>query len=310
MMRIAMVVTPFTESNLRLAAQVGVTDIVGRYPPTLSLTIGQLKQRVEAAGMQLTVFEGYIPHDQIVHGRPGRDEQIELWTSLIKDLGKAAVEVICYNFIPDGDWSRTSVTQPQRGGALVTGFDIDTFKRPTSETVSREQLWDNLEYFLKRIIPVAENAGIKLAMHPDDPPMGSLAGQDQIISSVEGFDRLFQISSSPVNGMCFCQGTFAEMGVSIPETIAYFGDHIHFVHFRDVDGTVPRFAETFHDNGITDMAAAIRAYRSIGFDGPMRPDHVPVLEGETTENSGYTMLGRLFAVGYMKGLMEATANGA
>ena len=106
----------------------------------------------------------------------------------------------------------------------------------------------------------------------------------------------------------FCQGTFAEMGVSIPETITHFGDHIHFVHFRDVDGVVPRFAETFHDNGITDMAAAIRAYRSIGFSGPIRPDHVPVLEGETTENSGYTMLGRLFAVGYMKGLIEATTN--
>ena len=307
-MRIAMVATPFTESNLRLAAQVGVTDIVGRYPPTLNLTIDQIKQRVEAEGMRLTVLEGNIPHDQIVHGGPGRDAQIDLWVSLIQDLSKAAVEVICYNFMPNDDWARTSVTQPQRGGALVTGVDIDMFKRLDCETVSREQLWDNLEYFLKRIIPVAENAGVKLAMHPDDPPMSSLGGQDQIMSSVEGFDRLLQISSSPVHGMCFCQGTFAEMGVSIPETITHFGDHIHFVHFRDVDGVVPRFAETFHDNGITDMAAAIRAYRSIGFSGPIRPDHVPVLEGETTENSGYTMLGRLFAVGYMKGLIEATTN--
>ena len=308
-MRIAMVVTPFTESNLRLAAQIGVTDIVGRYPPSVGLTLDRIKEMVEAAGMRLTVLEGYVPHDQIVHSRPGSDEQIQLWVSLIKDMGKAGVQVLCYNFIPAGDWSRTSVTQPQRGGALVTGFDIDAFNRPAGQTVSSEQLWDNLEKFLKRIIPAAEDAGVKLAMHPDDPPMGCLAGQDQIMSSVADFDRLFHISASPVHGMCFCQGTFAEMGVAIPQTIANFADRIHYVHFRDVDGTVPRFAETFHDNGITDMPAAIRAYRSIGFDGPMRPDHVPVLEGETNENAGYTMLGRLFAVGYMKGLIQATANG-
>ena len=309
-MRIALVVTPFTESNLRLAAQIGVTDIVGRYPPNVGLTFDQLKQRVDAVGLRLTVMEGYVPHDQIVHNRAGRDEQVKLWLSLIQDMGKAGVEVLCYNFIPAGDWSRTSVDQPQRGGALVTGFDIGQYRQPPGDTVSGEQLWDNLEGFLKQIIPAARDAGVKLAMHPDDPPMGCLAGQDQIMSSAAGFDRLFQIDSSPTNGMCFCQGTFAEMGVSIPDTIAHFADRIHYVHFRDVDATVPRFAETFHDNGITDMAAAISAYRSIGFDGPMRPDHVPTLEGESTDNAGYTMLGRLFAVGYMKGLIEATAHGA
>ena len=124
-----------------------------------------------------------------------------------------------------------------------------------------------------------------------------------LIRSQPRWPQRFYFHTDARTGRCI---TDYECGTGI----AHFADRIHYVHFRDVDATVPRFAETFHDNGITDMAAAISAYRSIGFDGPMRPDHVPTLEGESTDNAGYTMLGRLFAVGYMKGLIEATAHGA
>lgn len=104
--------------------------------------------------------------------------------------------------------------------------------------------------------------------------------------------------------MTFCQGNFAAMNVDIPETIRHFGDRIHFVHFRDVEGDADRFVETWHDDGPTDMRAAMEAYQDIGFNGPMRPDHVPTMAGEDNSNPGYQTNGRLFAIGYMRGLLE------
>jgi mannonate dehydratase len=144
-------------------------------------------------------------------------------------------------------------------------------------------------------------------MHPDDPPLPEMLGKPRIMNSVESFDRLMRLAPSKVNAICFCQGTFATMGVDIPQTIRRFGSHIQYVHFRDVRGNPQSFVETFHDNGPTDMAAAMRAYREIGFNGPIRPDHVPQLVDEDEGEPGYTMLGRLFAYGYIRGLMHATA---
>ena len=124
--------------------------------------------------------------------------------------------------------------------------------------------------------------------------------------NVSGFDRLLKLAPSAANGICFCQGSFATMNVDIPATIRRFGSSIQYVHFRDVRGNPSAFAETFHDNGPTDMAEAMRAYREIGFQGPIRPDHVPQLVGEDDGEPGYTMLGRLFAYGYIRGLMHAS----
>jgi mannonate dehydratase len=179
---------------------------------------------------------------------------------------------------------------------------------PESERIYKDELWANLEYFLKRVLPVAEGAGVRLAMHPDDPPTRTIRGCDQIMNSVEDFEKLVELVPSPSNGICFCQGTFAEMGADIPATIRRLGPHINYVHFRDVIGTLPRFQETFHDNGKTDMYAAMEAYHEIGFQGVARPDHVPIMQGEEGDGRGYTMLGRLFAVGYMRGLIHAVAH--
>jgi mannonate dehydratase len=158
---------------------------------------------------------------------------------------------------------------------------------------------------LSELIPVAEQAGVTLCMHPDDPPLPEFLGRARIMNSVAGFERLVKLAPSPRNAICFCQGTFATMGVDIPATIKKLGPHIKYVHFRDVRGTPENFVETFHDNGPTDMAAAIRAYREVGFDGPIRPDHVPQMVGEEDGEPGYTMQGRLFAYGYIRGLMDA-----
>ncbi|OYW24373.1 MAG: hypothetical protein B7Z55_02370 [Planctomycetales bacterium 12-60-4] len=174
-----------------------------------------------------------------------------------------------------------------------------------SETITANALWTNLERMLAELLPAAEKHGVTMVMHPDDPPLAEFAGKARIMNSVENFERLMRLSPSRHNAICFCQGTFAEMGADIPAAIRRLGAHIRYVHFRDVRGNAECFAETFHDNGPTDMVAAMRAYRDIGFTGPMRPDHVPQLDGEEDGEPGYTMMGRLFAYGYMRGLIQS-----
>ena len=178
--------------------------------------------------------------------------------------------------------------------------------------VTREQMWQGLQYFLDAVVPEAEAAGVRLAMHPDDPPQREDRNLPRIMSSVEAFRRLLSLYPSPHNGITFCQGNFALMpevidgATSIPDLIREFGaENIPFVHFRDVKGTVEHFQETFHDAGQTDMPACMDAYYDIGFAGAMRPDHVPTLAGELNTRPGYETLGRLFAIGYIRGLEQS-----
>lgn len=226
-------------------------------------------------------------------------------------MGRAGIPIYCYNFMAVFNWLRTSTAVRGRGDALVTRFDAaDLANAPPTYagTTDDEEMWENFRYFLHRALPVAEKAGVKLALHPDDPPMSPVMGLARIIRSVDAFKRVLDIADSPSNGITFCQGNFAAMGnVDLPETIRWFGSRkkIFFSHFRDVRGSVPAFEETFHDDGKTDMAACIRAYLDIGYDGPMRPDHAPTMEGESNDQPGYMMRGQIFAIGYMKGLIDA-----
>lgn len=307
-MRIGIVLTPISDHHLRLASQVGVSDVVIRYPGLEYSDLADQKARIESFGLRVSVVEGYLPIEDIKLGGPRRDAEIEQMKTLVRNMGRAGIGLLCYNFIAGGDWARTSVDEKGRGGALVTGFDLSALPGASSSTAdlpSADRLWENLAFFLERILPVAEECGVTLAMHPDDPPISNFQGYPRIMNSVESFERLLGLSSRPANGICFCQGTFAEMGVDIASTIRRLGSHIRYVHFRDIRGTSSRFVETFHDEGQTDMVAAMRAYRDIGFEGAIRPDHVPQLSGEEEGEAGYTTLGRLFAVGYMRGLMQA-----
>jgi mannonate dehydratase len=302
-----MVCTPLSDENLRLAAQIGVTDIVGRYPGNEFEDLQRMDDQVAKFGMKLSVIEGYLPMDRIRLGQPGREEDMETMIKFVRNMGKLDVPVLCYHFVGRDDWTRTSWNVEDRGGALVSEFNLDDFDAPDDEgaPTTDDHAWVGLEYFLNVILPVAEDAGVKLAMHPADPPISPLYGLSRVFCDVPAFDRLCEMSDSPSNGICFCGGCFSEMGVDVPATIRRFGDRITFAHFRDVVGVVPKFQETFHDKGQTDMAEAMRAYKDIGYTGLMRPDHVPRLEGEQGEGTGYSMMGRLFAVGYMRGLMHA-----
>jgi mannonate dehydratase len=175
--------------------------------------------------------------------------------------------------------------------------------------VTEDHLWASLEYVMKAIVPVAEEAGVTLALHPDDPPISPIRGVGRILTSPDAMMRAIELVPSARNQVTFCQGSFATMGADIPKEIRRFGerDAIGFVHFRDVRGTPAKFVETFHDDGQTDMFEAMRTYRDVGFRGVVRPDHVPTMAGEANDAPGYQILGRLFALGYIKGLVEATA---
>ena len=144
-------------------------------------------------------------------------------------------------------------------------------------------------------------------MHPDDPPLSPFRGLARIMRSIDNYQRLLDLYPSPVNGIALCQGNFTLMTDDLPAVIRKFGQQkkIFFVHFRDVQGTPGKFVETFHDNGKTDMYACMKAYKEVGFDGVCRPDHVPTMAGDSNDRPSYSNVGRLFAIGYLRGLQEA-----
>ena len=318
MMQLAEYLQPFPDVNWDLSRQAGVTHAVAPVPPDGPdgagwdyLPLLRMQQRFADAGLTLAVIETGFPwlHNGKL-GRPGGDEEIARCQTLIRNLGAIGVPIICWNFMAVFNWTRTSTTIPSRGGALVTGYDHALMANaPNTEAgvVTEDQLWASLARVMEAIVPVAEEAGVTLALHPDDPPISPIRGVSRILTTPEAMLRAIDLVPSPNNVLTFCQGTFSTMGADVPAEIQRCGERgaIGFVHFRDVRGGPARFAETFHDDGQTDMYAAMRAYRDVGFRGVVRPDHVPTMAGERNDAPGYQTLGRLFALGYIKGLMEA-----
>jgi mannonate dehydratase len=307
------------DHKIRLAAQIGIRHAIVTVSPALKAVprrqyeaaLGKIKDDLRTAGMVFAGVESHpVPAERIKLGLPGRDEEIENYIAAIRALARAGVPMICYNWMAGIGWYRTRTDLPGRGGALLSEFDNAAANREGLTEwgkVSEERVWSNLEYFLKAVIPVAEQAGVKMALHPDDPPISPLRGIGRILTSAANYRRVMNIVPSPVNGITFCQANFRLMGEDIAALAREWcaQKKIFFVHFRDVEGTREHFRETFHDDGPVDLAQMLRIYHECGFEGPIRPDHAPTLDGESNDKPGYAMGGKVLAIGYMKGAMDA-----
>jgi mannonate dehydratase len=320
MIQLAEMLPPTPSALWTLARQMGLEWAVGGLPfddpqngsdrPWDFMPLLRMKQRYESAGFKLAVIEARPPYNLVKRGLPDREREIAAICTLIENMGKLGIPVWCYEWMTDFNWVRTNTSTPARGGSIVTSFDNALLRDapPTEQgPISEDELWANLDYFLRRVVPVAEKSNVKLAMHPDDPPLSPIRGVARIMRSVENYQRLVDLVPSPVNGITLCQGNFTLMTQDLPGVIRHFGQQqkIFFVHFRDVRGTPEKFQETWHDDGQTNLLACMQAYREIGFEGVLRPDHVPTVEGDNNDRPGYSAFGRLYANGYIRGLRDA-----
>lgn len=244
-------------------------------------------------------------HDHIKAGDRKRDESIEKAIKMLPIMEELGIKTICFNFMAHVGWTRTNSRFPERGGACVTEFDLNEFV-PVNAKITEKQLWENYTYFLKALVPEAEKHGILLALHPDDPPLPRLGDVERIFVTPENVHKgVFEILPSPNLGVTFCQANFYLMGADIKQLAKDWAEKIFFVHFRNTTGVPEHFRETFHDNGEIDMADVMRAYVEAGINVPVRVDHVPTLAGEASSLPGYDALGRMFAIGYLKGILDA-----
>lgn len=282
-----------------------------------------LKSAINAEGLELAAIENLDPshwHDVLLDG-PRKQQHLENVKTIIRTLGKAGIPVLGYNFSIAGVWGH--IQGPwARGGAESVAFlgaegpketpipkgqvwnmtyDPDA-PAGTVGTVTSEQLWQRLSDFLHAVVPVAEEAGVRLAAHPDDPPMPSIRGASRLVYQPHLYQKLLDIYPSPSNALEFCQGTIAEMSEGdVYEAIDQYTRQkaIAYVHFRNVKGKVPKYHEVFIDEGDVDMIKALRIYRRNGYDGVMIPDHTPQMTCAASWHAGMA-----FALGYIRGILN------
>lgn len=297
--------------------------------------IMELKEKIEASGLTLEVIESVPVHEDIKLGLPTRDTYINNYKETLRNLGKAGIKVVCYNFMPVFDWTRSDLAYPLPDGSNALIYDEKTVEKmnPTSgdlelpgwdcsygegglggvlkqyENVTEEDLWENIGHFLREIIPVAEESDVKMAIHPDDPPW-SIFGLPRIIRDKASLERFLKLVDNPYNGLSLCSGSLgASADNDIAELVRHFGGmgRIHFAHMRNVKLTGEKsFEESAHltSAGSLDMFDIMKAYHEVGFDGPMRPDHGRMIWGETGR-PGYGLYDRALGATYLNGIWEA-----
>ena len=298
---------------LKFAKQFGATDILLNHADLPGANgrwelqdLVKLRLMVESHGLKLSALEN-VPkyfYDHVMLNGPKRDEQIENMIYTIRNIARAGIPIFGYNWMPSLVWR----TEPKliRGEAEATAFD-DSVAQKMPLTHEREytdeEVWENLEYWIKIITPIAEEEGIRLGIHPCDPPVPKLGGVPMLLRSFDSYKRLIEIYPSDSNAIEFCQGTFSEMNEDIYEMIRYFGERkkILYVHFRNVSGQVPKFHEEFINTGYVDMYKAMKIYHEVGFDGFFIDDHVP----STYKDTPWGHRGRAFANGYIQAMIEA-----
>lgn len=333
-MRIAMGQLSHPEpSTLKLIKQLGVNSIQFNTPALPGKEkweyedLLDLRKQCEDYGLTLEAVEN-VPlkfYYKAILGLPGKDQQIENYREIIRNVGRAGIPVLGYHFMPNFVW-RTSFAAPGRGGAKVSAFSLQAARKegnklPLTEffgnkemvdydiesikNISEEEMWSNYKYFIKAVLPAAEAAGVKLALHPDDPPLPVVGGVTRLFYKPENFKKAMAIADSDAWGLDLCLGCCSEMqegADSVFEMIDYFGSSgkILYIHFRDVQGTIPEFQECFLGEGNFDPAQVIRQLKQVDFSGFLIADHVPEIEDDTD----WGHRARAHAVGYMQGLLK------
>ncbi|RED61751.1 mannonate dehydratase [Cohnella lupini] len=297
--------------------------------------IVELKGKIESAGLSLSVIESVPVHEDIKLGLPSRDRYIENYSRTLRNLAQAGVGIVCYNFMPVFDWTRSQLDYVLEDGSNALIYDEEVVQRmnPLSgelqlpgwdssyrkeelrllfeqyAEVDEERLWDNLAYFVKAIMPVAEEAGVLMAIHPDDPPW-PIFGLPRIITDGDALNRFLRLYDHKVNGLCLCSGSLgANPDNDMPALVRRFGseDRINFMHARNIKHTGERsFQESAHlsSAGSLDMGEIMRALRDVDYSGPVRPDHGRMIWGETGK-PGYGLYDRALGAVYLNGMWEA-----
>ncbi|MBR4170872.1 MAG: mannonate dehydratase [Kiritimatiellae bacterium] len=334
-MKLIEFVPPTPHPLWKLCLQMGITEVVVKVNPALTgipdpwclESLAAIVERLKERGLSVVALEGdpfdmspikeYGTTDEAGNVRfssDSRRETLNHYCELLESMSRLGIRLLCYNFMVGTGWTRTGVREG-RGGAKATYFSLaDVPGKNRSQNgeiplrLTAGQVWENYEYFIRSVMPTAERCGIRMGLHPDDPCLPTLGGYARIFGSVEAYDRAYRLYPSACNAVTFCQANFKLMGVDLEETVRHFGNRIAYIHVRDVEGTKEDFTELFHDQGDTDQFALMRLYRNLGLDVPLRGDHVPEMEGDrllTPEGTaGYFTLGRLFANGYLKALLQ------
>jgi mannonate dehydratase len=304
-----------SDEHLIFAKQLGCEGVVIATPERLPGTqrweyddLARLREWVESYGLRIEALQN-TPHEfwmKVRLGEPGREADLENYCQTIRNMGKAGIPVLGHNFRPHPLY-RTGKRQG-RGNAVMTTYNRANLKDELTfgREISADEMWESYEYFLKSAVPVAEEAGVKLALHPDDPIDGPIGGVARIFSSFEGFERASRMVDSPAWGLLFCIGCWTEMGgtENVLRGIRHFGPQgrIVYVHFRDIEGTASDFSECFVGSGDLDVTAAMLALKESGFTGPIIDDHAPAMVGD---DEGWHFRARGYQTGYIQGLLRA-----
>src|SRR6266566_4601401 len=305
----------FTEEDLVFAKQLGVEFVSIPTRGGTYETFARYKRRVEAAGLRVANIGNANVHNmpEVTLNLPGRDRKIEEYKQYLRDLARAGIFYTTYAHMGNGIWS--SQRETTRGGAAARAFRLETakgswngktFESPLTHgrKFTKEELWDNYTFFIKRAAPVAEELGIRIGIHPDDPPVPELGGVPRcIFGNFDGYARALEIANSPNIGVCLCCGTWMEggrgMGKDVLEATRAFAKmgKLWKIHFRNVSAPIPSFVETFVDNGYTDMKQVMRALVAVDFRGILIADHVPQMIGDRRTAWAYS-------IGYIKALYD------
>lgn len=309
-------------SGVQFNIQRGTADLPDTHGYWTTGDLKRLKQRVNDFDLDLEAIENVPRHFYIraMLGLPGRDEQIANYQTIIRNMGEAGIPILGLNWMPNSVWRTPMATG--RGGVKVTAFDmalatagqvtngVVEVEEAGGRTYTEDEMWDNYLYFMEAVIPVAEEAGVKIALHPDDPPVPELGGIARLFYHPEAFKRALEAVPSPNSGLDFCMGCFSEMtyadkdsGEGVLDALRYFGERgkLFYIHFRDVQGCVPSFQECFLGEGNVDVVEAIRVLHEVGFDGFIIDDHVP----QMLDDSGWRHRGHAYSTGYIMGLVKA-----